>query len=111
MSEREKTNMAGQLTGKVALVTGAASGIGRACAGRVGGPGGTVVVADLQEAAGQETVHAISAAGGQAEFLRLDVTDEESWTGAVEAIRARRGRLDILVNNAGIAISVPTLEM
>ncbi len=86
------------LTGKVALVTGAGSGIGRAIAQRFARAGALVHVADLSESGGRETVALVTAAGGRAEFARLDVTDET----AVTALAGRLGPLDILVNNAGI---------
>jgi NAD(P)-dependent dehydrogenase (short-subunit alcohol dehydrogenase family) len=93
----------GQLDGKVALVTGAAIGIGRACAERLAREGAAVVVTDVQDQAGAEVVRSILQAGGRAEFLHLDVVSEESWIAALGETRARLGRLDVLVNNAGIA--------
>lgn len=86
------------LTGKVALVTGAGSGIGRAIAQRFAKAGAKVHVGDLNEAAGRETVALIRAAGGGAEFQQLDVADEAS----VARTAAATGPLHILVNNAGI---------
>jgi 2-keto-3-deoxy-L-fuconate dehydrogenase len=86
------------LTDKKALVTGAGSGIGRAIAQRFAKAGAIVHVGDLNAAAGAETVQLITAAGGRAEFVTLDVADETSVTDAA----AKIGALDILVNNAGI---------
>ena len=101
----------GQLSGKVALVTGAAAGIGRACAERLAREGATVLVTDVEEQGGAAAAAAIADAGGQAEFRRLDVVSEESWIAAIGELNARHGRLDVLVNNAGIAIRVPVVEM
>lgn len=86
------------LTGKVALVTGAGSGIGRAIAQRFAAAGALVHVADLVEPGGRETVSLITAAGGRAEFAALDVGAEA----AAQALAERVGPLDVLVNNAGI---------
>jgi len=86
------------LTGKVALVTGAGSGIGRAIAQRFARAGAMVHVTDLDAVGGRQTVSLIAAAGGRAEFTALDVTDE---TG-IHALATRLGALDVLVNNAGI---------
>ena len=87
-----------QLTGKNALVTGAASGIGRAIAETFARQGATVWVVDRDEANGAEVVAAIRAAGGVAEFAALDVSDEA----AAVALAARLPALDVLVNNAGV---------
>jgi NAD(P)-dependent dehydrogenase (short-subunit alcohol dehydrogenase family) len=86
------------LTGKVALVTGAGSGIGRAIAETFARQGATVLVVDRDEPAGAATVAAIRAAGGVAEFAALDVSD----AAAALALAARLPALDVLVNNAGI---------
>jgi NAD(P)-dependent dehydrogenase (short-subunit alcohol dehydrogenase family) len=101
----------GQLDGKVALVTGGAAGIGRACAERLAREGAAVLVTDVEETGGHEVVQAIVQAGGQAEFRRLDVASEGSWIAVIDEARDRHGRLDVLVNNAGIAIRVPVVEM
>ena len=103
--------MAGRVEGKVALVTGGASGIGRGCAERLAEEGAVVVITDLQDAKGADLVDAISVKGGRAEYHHHDVTSEQAWIDVVAAIKARHGRLDILVNNAGIAIGGSVLEM
>lgn len=101
----------GRVTGKVALVTGGASGIGRACAERLAEEGAIIVVTDLQDDKGAETVEAIRAAGGQASYLHHDVTSEPAWASVTAEVKKTHGRLDIVVNNAGIAISGSVIEM
>ena len=95
--------MAGQLDGKVALVTGGASGIGRATALTFAREGAKLVIADMQEDGGQQTAHMITENGGEAIFVQVDVTK----TTAVEAMIATTvetyGRLDCAYNNAGIS--------
>src|SRR5690349_13478410 len=93
----------GRVEGKVALVTGAASGIGRGCAEALAREGATVVLTDVQ-ANGQEVAAGIVKAGGKASFRRQDVTSEAEWAEVIAAIEKAHGRLDILVNNAGIAV-------
>jgi NAD(P)-dependent dehydrogenase (short-subunit alcohol dehydrogenase family) len=92
-----------RLQGKVALITGAAHGMGEAEANMFAKEGAKVVVADMLEAEGQQVVAGIAEVGGEALFVRLDVTREEDWQKAVETTEARFGKLDILVNNAGIS--------
>jgi len=89
----------GKVEGKVALVTGAASGMGRADAVLLAAEGARVVVADLNEADGQAVAESI---GDQAVFMRLDVTDEANWRDVIASTVETFGRLDILVNNAGM---------
>src|SRR4051794_6914234 len=98
--------MAGLLEGKAGLVTGAASGIGRACALRFATEGANVVVADLERAraGGEETVRAIRDAGGDAAFVACDVARGEDCAAAVDAVVERFGRLDYAHNNAGIGV-------
>ncbi len=103
--------MAGRVSGKVALVTGGASGIGRGCAEKLAAEGAFVVVTDIQDALGEEVVDGIRKAGGKAEYRHQDVTDEDVWAEIVDGVRDRHGRLDILVNNAGIGIGGSVLEM
>ena len=89
--------------GKVAMVTGSASGMGAVEAHLFAQEGAKVVVADLLEDEGSKVVADIAAAGGEARFVRLDVTDENDWQEAVTTAVATFGKLDILVNNAGIS--------
>lgn len=91
-----------RVANKVAVVTGAASGIGRATVDLLLREGAAVVLADLDEAGGQEAVEHLSQAGSDARFIRLDVTSEADWQRLVEVTLAHHGRLDILVNNAGV---------
>jgi len=101
----------GQVEGKVALVTGGASGIGAACAAVLAREGATVVLTDLDEAGGAAVAAHIRKAGGQAAFLPQDVTEEARWEEVVAEVERLHGRLDVLVANAGIAVMGPVLEM
>ncbi len=92
-----------RLAGKVALITGGASGMGQSEATIFAAEGARVVVADVLEAEGRDTVASIAKAGGQARFVRLDVTREADWREAVAAAVTGFGKLDVLVNNAGIS--------
>jgi 3-oxoacyl-[acyl-carrier protein] reductase len=92
--------MAGRLQDKVALITGAGSGIGRASAERFAAEGAQVVVVDLKGA--EETVAAIEAAGGEGLALRTDVADEDAVAAMAEVALERFGKVDVLMNNAGI---------
>ncbi len=101
----------GSLSGKVALVTGGSSGIGRACAERLAGEGAAVVLTDIQDAAGRIVAEGIIARGGVAVFLHQDVTSEDEWVAIAADLRSRYGKLDILVNNAGIGVGGLVTEM
>ncbi len=101
--------MAGQVEGKVALVTGGASGIGEAIAELLAQEGATVVAPDIDELRGPEVVARITKTGGKAFFLEQDVTSEARWAEVVAEIERRFGRLDIMVSNAGIGIAVPSI--
>jgi len=100
-----------RLQGKVAIVTGAARGIGRAIAVRFAGEGARVAVVDLREPEGQETVRLIAAAGGEAIFVRTDVSDGQQVQAMVDQVVQRWGTVDILVNDAGICPFEEFLEM
>jgi 2-keto-3-deoxy-L-fuconate dehydrogenase len=90
------------LTGRIALVTGAGSGIGAAIAERFAALGAHVCATDIDEASAEETARRIQAAGGSSEAFALDVARDTSARAAAEAVHGRHQRLDILVNNAGI---------
>ncbi|MCX7029354.1 MAG: glucose 1-dehydrogenase [Spirochaetes bacterium] len=95
-----------RLTGKVALVTGAAQGIGAAIARRFLDEGASVFLADVQADCAMDVPE-----GARAWFVRLDVTRESEWVAAFAEVRARAGRLDVLVNNAGVNIREPIERM
>ena len=101
----------GRLTSRVALVSGGASGIGKASAVRLAEEGAKVVVADIDAELGQQTVGAIQDNSGTATFMRLDVTNESQWQECVAATVDVYGGLNILVNNAGIAVGGSILTM
>jgi NAD(P)-dependent dehydrogenase (short-subunit alcohol dehydrogenase family) len=101
--------MTGQVQGKVALVTGGASGIGAAVAELLAREGASVAVTDIDELNGPAVVSGIKKAGHDALFLHQDVTSESRWADVVSEVAKRYGRLDILVSNAGIGIAVPSI--
>lgn len=91
----------GRVENKVAIVTGAASGIGKACAEHLAREGATVVLVDRDVERGTAAALALGAPHG---FFALDVTDEAGWTRLVDETVAKHGRLDILVNGAGVGL-------
>ncbi|OUI87352.1 glucose 1-dehydrogenase [Acetobacter tropicalis] len=95
----------GRVDGKVAIVSGAALGIGKAAALLLAQEGASVIVGDINKEEGQKTVSEIEGKGGKALFALLDVRKEEDWKSVIEGALSRFGRLDIMVNNAGIAYS------
>jgi NAD(P)-dependent dehydrogenase (short-subunit alcohol dehydrogenase family) len=92
-----------RLPGKVAIVTGGASGIGQATARIFANHGASVVLCDLQDELGARVSGEVVAAGGIGEYRHLDVTREDDWTSLVRDIEAKYGRIDVLCNVAGIA--------
>ena len=92
-----------RVAGKVALVSGAARGIGAATAKLLAQEGAAVVLGDVLETEGRQTAAGIVAAGGQATFMPLDVTSAANWQQVIAAAVAAYGKLDVLVNNAGIS--------
>jgi NAD(P)-dependent dehydrogenase (short-subunit alcohol dehydrogenase family) len=98
-----------RLEGRVALITGAASGIGKATALRLAEEGAAVLVTDIQVDAGEATVKEIMAAGHRAAFFRHDVTSEDEWEAACAKAAEAFGGLDIVVNNAGMG-DLKTIE-
>ncbi|MDP6022470.1 MAG: glucose 1-dehydrogenase [Alphaproteobacteria bacterium] len=89
----------GRVDGKIAIVTGGGTGIGRAAAARLVEEGAKVVIAEFNEESGQVAADTL---GGDTAFVRHDVRDEASWQSLMEAVASRHGRPDILINNAGI---------
>ncbi len=91
-----------RLDGKVALVTGAAQGLGAACAEALAQAGARVLLTDVLEEQGRKTAETIAQGGFTAEFAAQDVTDEDQWQATVQRAVEGLGGLDVLVNNAGI---------
>ena len=103
--------MSGRLAGKVACITGAASGIGRATALRFAAEGASVVATDIDATAGEALCREIAESGGAGCFLLHDVCGEDAWISVIASIESDFGRLDVLVNNAGIGRTGPVTEL
>src|SRR4029453_16508975 len=98
----EESDMAGRLEGKIALITGGGSGIGRACAVRFAREGANVCAADLDQAGAAETARQVEAAGRKALALRVDTTDEGANNEMVRRCVETLGAVDVLVAAAGV---------
>jgi 3(or 17)beta-hydroxysteroid dehydrogenase len=94
----------GRVEGKTAIVTGAARGLGQAIALLLAKEGAKVAVTDILEDGGKKTAEEIRRGGGEAIFIKHDVTSEDSWSGVVKQVLSEFGKLDILVNNAGVQV-------
>jgi NAD(P)-dependent dehydrogenase (short-subunit alcohol dehydrogenase family) len=101
--------MGTQLNGRVALVTGGASGIGASCVERLACEGALVVLSDVQDTLGAALVEKLAWDGLEVRYLHQDVTLEGDWTEVISDIKRKEQRLDILVNNAGVAIECPSV--
>src|SRR6266545_1427314 len=106
----EVTTGRGRLVGKVALVTGAANGIGLACATRMSEEGASVVLTDVDADGASDAAQQLADRGLIAEGIGLDVVDESSWIAAVDRVRARFDRIDVLLNSAGVYLIAPVAE-
>ncbi len=93
------------LTGRTALVTGGAQGLGAGMASALAEAGASVAVADINDELGQETVEGLRSAGAKAEFVHLDVREDSQWEAATSAAVSALGGLDIVVNNAGVEVT------
>jgi NAD(P)-dependent dehydrogenase (short-subunit alcohol dehydrogenase family) len=96
-----------RLKDKVALITGAASGMGESAARLFAREGAKVVITDVLAEEGESVASSVVADGGEAQFMALDVSDETQWQAVVDATVARYGGIDILINNAGLSGAVP----
>ena len=105
------TDRPGRVQGKVAIVTGAASGLGAASARRLAEEGACVMLTDRSVAAGEAVAEAIVIIGGKAAFMAHDVTLEDDWAAVVSGTLKAFGRIDVLVNNAGVGGGAPLMEM
>ena len=102
--------MSTRLAGKTALITGGARGQGAAHGRRLAEEGASVLLADILDDLGDQHARDLQAAGHNAHFLHLDVTDPQHWAAAVQAAEERFGHLDVLVNNAGVVRVAPVVD-
>jgi len=93
-----------RVKGKVVIITGAASGLGRGAASLLAKEGAKVILTDINEAKGNEAAEEIQRNGGEAVFMKLDVSSESDWSKVIEKTLAELGKLDVLVNNAGVEL-------
>jgi NAD(P)-dependent dehydrogenase (short-subunit alcohol dehydrogenase family) len=100
-----------RLAGKAAIVTGAANGIGLACARRLAADGAAVALADINAEAGEAAAKALREGGARAIFVATDVTQRPAIAALVDRAGSEFGRLDIMINNAGVALTASVLEM
>ena len=110
MAEEEKRSGMNRLKDKVAIITGAASGLGAADARLFAQEGAKVVVTDVQDTLGSEVVDQIEMSGGDATYMHLDVTDENGWENVIGETVQAYGKLNVLVNNAGIGGGMSRIE-
>ena len=103
--------MPGQVAGKVAVVTGGASGIGEACSETFAREGAAVVITDVDDVLGQGVAQKIAKTGARVAYLHHDVRDEAGWPSVIAEAEKRFGRLDFMVANAGIGIMAPIATM
>ena len=94
----------GRVEGKTAIITGAARGLGKGMALLLAKEGAKVAVTDILEDVGKETAEEIRREGGEALFIKHDVTSEDSWSAVIKEVLSKFGKLDIMVNNAGVQI-------
>ncbi len=99
----------GRVENKIALVTGGAMGIGKACALTLAREGARVLVTDVADEDGRNVIEEITSNGGDAQYMHHDVTQEDQWQSVIAKILELHGGLDVLVNNAGIAIAATSI--